>query len=954
MTFDPVLQARLTRYVPPDLVAQLPEAQALAQTIRRLNSLHQAVSSFLPRYIADNEKLYAEDYADLRPGTFLFADVSGFTSLSERLQGVGGDEGTEILTRIINDFFAKMLEILAKSNGQLLKFAGDALEAFFPAPRRRDESPLAIRTGLRMQREMVATFQPIIHPLLLQLFGEYDMELTMSIGICQGHLFEAVVGNEVQRDHIIQGGLPGQAMAAEEAGVRDDVIITAGLNDTHSEQFQTEPIGDGFYLVVDNFADELIDYEFVVPRRRRAQTTAIFDFDEEGLLYDVERDPDRLDGVGRFVAREVVDRLAAGGGKMESSNRPATVIFNHFTGFAELLTDWGEEQMPLIVSLLNRYYNLMQRTIANNGGALTRTDPYKTGVKMLITFGAPVAHTDDPERAVTTALEMNRQLAAFNARLQDELPERLRRETYITQRLGITQGIVYAGEVGWQSRREYTVMGDDVNLAARLMAKGEPEQILISQRVWGRVNPHFETEALPLMQMKGKSQPVQAHLVKASLPSVLNMSATSDTPFVGRELQMLSMTYGLQQAKGPRRRQAFAVIGDTGVGKTRMAKQIVQAAEDAGFQVAWANCQLSHIQTQNVWAALLWQLLQLEQAKSEAGQRRLLHVRLNELELQDLEAILSVLLFGSYERIDDHDDEEFVPQIDTPAADPQQPTNVFEMAEAATDLATSGIWGIARDQIEATRETIEHDRPYWAAIEKQISQPDSIIEFLRAYANETPILIVIDDAHRADVPTMNILRRVLDEIRKARLMILINHEPTEALELPIRRKVNVIELEEAETAQMAARFLGVQDIGPYLRQFIWQRTNGRPLFIESLLRLLNDDDHLMVSAQRAELKADAKIDTLPDNVRTLIISQIDHLSPEARALLQVASVLGDGFTAEILIALSDDVNEIHLETLLGEMIYREIIEPLPDDTYRFRHGLTQTTVYESLNRLQRQ
>jgi adenylate cyclase len=172
MTFDSDLHARLKRFhLPGDLLAQLPDSQALATAIRRINSMYQAVSSFLPQYIADNETLYTEDYGDLRPGTFMFADVSGFTALSEKLQHVGGDEGIDILTEVINTFFAQMLEILAKSNGMLLKFAGDALLIFFPAGRGVDEAPLAIRTGLRMQREMKASFQPIQHPGLDELFA---------------------------------------------------------------------------------------------------------------------------------------------------------------------------------------------------------------------------------------------------------------------------------------------------------------------------------------------------------------------------------------------------------------------------------------------------------------------------------------------------------------------------------------------------------------------------------------------------------------------------------------------------------------------------------------------------------------------------------------------------------------------------------------------------------------
>ena len=951
MTLDPTLRASLKRYLPGDLLAQLPHPQALADAIRRLNSLHQLISSFLPQYIADNEQLYSRDYGDLRSGTFMFADVSGFTALCEMLQQRGGREGAEIMTQIIDDFFARMLDILAKSNGQLLKFAGDALLAFFPSTQGEDETPLAIRTGLRMQREMKANFQPIDHSPLNELFGGHRLELSMSIGICCGKLFEAVVGSNVQRDHVIQGDLPGQAMAAEAAGERDDVIVTAELKDAYCDRFEMKPVADGFFRVVDNLGDQLSDYEFVVPRRRRPQAAVLLGLSDENLLEDLAQSLDRLNSVARFVAREVVDQLAFKGDHIESENRSATVIFAHATGFAELLEEWGEEQLPLLVSILNRYYNLMQRTVSANGGTLNRSDPYQRGAKLLITFGAPVAHPDDPERAVTTALEMNRQLASFNARLRDELPARLQRETFITHRSGITHGMVFAGLIGPHWRREYTVMGDEVNLAARLMSQGDAGQILVSERVWERVHPHFDTQALPPLRLKGKSQPVQAHRVRASTASPMSRSATSDTPFVGRDLQLLSLTYALQQAKGPRRVQTFALRGEAGVGKTRMAKQIAQAAEESGFRVAWANCQLNHSQDRSVWSALISQLFQLDQAKSESAQLRLLHVRLSELELLELEAVFGMLLFGSPVRLTlEGVQTEGAPQTGKKGPD------VFELARTKTDLTTSGIFGIAQEQIQALEsELTPSGRPFWQSVERQVNLPDSMVRLLQVFTNQTPSLLVIDDLQRGDAASLSTLKRVLNEITRARLMIVLAFEPMDGEnDLPVRRKIDVADLDENETAQMAARVLNVGGLGPRLRRLVWDRTKGRPLFVESLLRLLQENDHVELTQNCAELAREAAVEALPDNVRELIMSQIDRLSPDARELLQAASVLGDSFAADALVALSEGGDPIRLEAPLSELVSQEIVEALPDATYRFRHGLAQATVYESLNRLQRQ
>ncbi|HEX3051655.1 MAG TPA: adenylate/guanylate cyclase domain-containing protein [Aggregatilineaceae bacterium] len=948
MTLEPIFRTRLSRFLPGDLLEQLPAPQSLATAIRRLNSLHQAISSFLPQYIADNERLHNEDEGGLRPGTFMFSDVSGFTALSEKLQREGGKEGAEIMTQIINDFFAKMLEILAKSNGQLLKFAGDALLTFFPATPMEDETPLAIRTGLRMQRAMRSDFQPIQYPALKEIFGEHNLQLSMSIGICKGKLFEAVVGNTMQRDHIIQGDLPGQAMRAEEMGERDDVIITGELQEKYGVQFETTPVGEGFYRVEDRFGDQLDDYEMVMPRRRRGQASALFDFEEKNLLDDLHRNLERVENVARFVAPEVVNNLAFRGDHIEPENRLATVIFMHFTGFADLLKQWGDEQVPLLTSILSRYYGLIQRVIASNGGSLARTDPYKQGVKMLITFGAPVAHPDDPERAVMTALEMNRQLALLNARLREELPDALKCETFVTQRIGITHGPVFAGEVGWRARREYTVMGDDVNLAARFMAKGEMGQILISKRIWERVSAHFETQALEPFQLKGKSKPVPAYVVTASTPSVWNRSATSDTPFVGRDLQKMALDYGLQQARGPRRRQAFALQGEIGVGKTRMAKQVADAAEKSGFEVAWANCQLRHSQDRSVWAAILFQLLQLEQGKSEEAQRRLLHVRLQEMELQELEGVFIQLLFAVASK---------PKQRATESAEetkPKRSTNIFELAQANSELNTSGLFGMARRQLE-TAETARTESSLWQRVEKQISLPEAIVRFVQDFSNDTPTLIVIDDAHQGDPQTLSILKRVLEEISKAKLVVIVAYEPIVPLDLPIRRAMNVTDLDQAEAFSLAANVLKVSEVDARLGMLLWERTKGRPLFVESLLRMLDENGYVVRKGRKADLQGDLTPSELPDDIRGLIISQIDRLSAEGRAVLRLASVLGDGFTLDGLLALGGEGEEtVRLAFILDELVIAQMIEPVAEHTYRFRHGLTQAVVYESLNRLQRQ
>lgn len=956
LVIEATLRSRMSRYLPSDMLNGLPEPRVMADAVRHLNSMYQTFSSFLPSYVSENEALYTKDAGYLREGTFMFADVSGFTALSERLQTLDGREGAETLTKIINDYFATMLEILAKSTGTLLKFAGDALLAFFPASANEFESPKAIRAGLRMQRAMKEKFQPIKNALLTERLGDHGMELTMSVGIVRGRLFEAMVGSTIQRDHIIQGDLPRRADQAEGVGVRDDVIIDTALYELCKGEFEAVEIVEGFYRVVDNLGDSLDDFEFQMPSRRRAKSSALFGFEVSDLLTDLQNVVERVEGVASFIAPEVVNKLIVRGDHIESENRPATVMFVFFAGFGKLLELWGEEQLEYLVSILDRYYSSVQRIVSSYGGSLTRSDPYKDGSKLLITFGAPVAHEDDPDRAVATALEMQRQLQILNERIREEIDPTLRPDyfPYITQRMGISQGQVFAGEVGWRSRREYTVMGDDVNLAARLMGGGEMGQITISERVWQRVDTFFETEALPPRQFKGKSKPMPIFLVTGEKTDLrADMDKTSDTPFIGRDSLLLTITLALQQAKGPRRRRAIALYGDAGIGKTRVARKLAYDAKSLDFTVAMVACR-SQDDRKTMWASLIAQLLNFQNITDEQLRRGVLAEVLLELNKSELLNPLSDLMHEylgdpTIEYLEEESKSEFnlfQTSLYSKAsrAEESRPTGLFRMADQILDHANS------LDQAPRGSST---ELALWKHLANRTSVPESVVEFIRAYAMKTPTLLIIDDLHRANPYAITVLNKVVQSIKIGKLVILVTYEPTEALDLGIQAS-ELTDLQEQETYLMGTTILNAVELGPRLAAFLWERTSGRPLFIESLLHALQENDQLTHEQGVAELCEGIEAEALPDNVRELVISQLDRLPTEYQQVLRVAAVLDEGIHAMYLEQVDPTLANFPLDEILAALVKIQILVHPDGQTYSFRHGVTQTTVYTSLNRFQRQ
>jgi class 3 adenylate cyclase len=940
MPLDASFHEDLTRFLPAPLLEQLPSLSAITEALQHLNSLYKALTSFLPLYIVEDEIARAPDYRALRPGTFMFADVSGFTALSERLAQENSSDGAEILTIIMNDYFAEMLEILAKSDGQLLKFAGDALLVFFPsADSGWVDLHKAIRAGWRMQRA-IKRFQPITDPRLVALLGgEHSFQLTMSLGIARGNLFEALVGTNVQRDHLIQGILTGHAMDAEAAGKRDEVIVDNQLAELIKGEYELARLDENFFQVVDNQGNRLDDYEFELLRRRRPKSGAVFDLSANSLVDHLRQQLERVNSVACYVAPSVLHELILSSDyHLRSENRFSTTIFTYATGFAEMLADWGDDHLDQVVSIMGRYYTMVQRVITAHGGTLTRTDPYNLGIKLLSTFGAPVAHPDDPDRAVDAALELTHQLEQFNHRLLEELPPELHRETFVTQRIGITLGVIFAGEVGWKARREYTVMGDEVNLAARLMSKAQPGQILISERVYERVRDSFDADKVEPLHLKGKSLPVQAYAVKNVAAPTITVDFSSQMPFLGHDVFMLSLTYTLKQAASGRRR-AVALVGDAGIGKTRIAQQLAKSAASSKFQVAWATC-TSRNGRKTTWGTLIAQLIGVDPSKDSTQERKTLRERLRELDMLELEPALVDLIFDS--------------SLEEPTGDiPSGDRSIFAVATALEkDKGSSGVYGAARRYMEDKEDSKGVNSGLFKRVGQRITLVEGILQFLKGYSQKTPTLLVIDDLHQENAQSVMVLQKVLQEIKQAMLVIVVTYEPTLNVELDAQTLI-VPDLSEDDTYQVALAILHISELGPRLKKILWERTSGRPLFIEALLRKLLQEGFIDRAEGYVELKPDADVEMLPDDVRELVISRLDSFSPQAQTVLRAASALAEDFMVDALQAVGEIDNRVQLRAILVDLSKAQMLEQMSEDVYRFRHGLTQSVIYESLSRAQR-
>lgn len=398
---------------------------------------------------------------------------------------------------------------------------------------------------------------------------------------------------------------------------------------------------------------------------------------------------------------------------------------------------------------------------------------------------------------------------------------------------------------------------------------------------------------------------MQAYTVRNVSAPTITTNFSSQMPFIGHDVFMLSLTYTLKQASSGRRR-AVALVGDAGIGKTRIAQQLAKAAVSSKFQVAWATC-TSRNRRKTTWATLVAQLLGVAPSQDTAEARQIVHDRLQALDLLDLESALLDLIY------------------DSPFGEAHDEMPAHPREAAADDGRKAG---------------------------QKVTLVDSLIRFLVAHIGRTPTLLVIDDLQQENAHAIALLKQVLDEIRQARLVVVVTYEPTLTVDLDTQVLV-VPDLSEEDTYQVALAILHSSELGPRLKRLVWDRTSGRPLFIEALLRELLQDGYVDQAEGYAELKPDAAVEALPDDVRELVISRLDSFSPENQTVLRAAAALTENFSVALLQSVAELDAAVDLRAVLDDLTRAQMLETASGDEYRFRHGLTQRVIYESLARAQR-
>jgi class 3 adenylate cyclase len=275
-------------------------------------------------------------------------------------------------------------------------------------------------------------------------------------------------------------------------------------------------------------------------------------------------------------------RAHVAGGAGIPEHRPVTIAFIRFDGTDALIGQNGE---AATTEALHRLLSTVEAAVEEQGVAFLASDVDADGGKLILTAGAPKGTGNDEERM----------LLALRKIVDSELP--------LPIRVGVHRGAVFAGDIGPKYRRTYTVMGDAVNLAARLMAKAEPGLIYATAEVLERSNAHFETTKLEPFAVKGKAEPIQAWSVGRAQSSKARQVSSQRLPLTGRNAELGVIRKAFASARSGVGR-LIEVVGDSGIGKTRLLEALRDAA--AGLNKQHATCEAYTASTPYaVWSELL-------------------------------------------------------------------------------------------------------------------------------------------------------------------------------------------------------------------------------------------------------------------------------------------------------------------------------------------------------------
>jgi class 3 adenylate cyclase/tetratricopeptide (TPR) repeat protein len=591
---------------------------------------------------------------------------------------------------------------------------------------------------------------------------------------------------------------------------------------------------------------------------------------------------------GAHTPRYLVEKILSSRSGLEGERKQVTVLFADLKGSLELLADRDPEEAR---ALLDPVLQLMIDAVHRYEGTVNQI----MGDGIMALFGAPVAHEDHAVRACYTALRIQE---AVRRHAEDV---RRRQGVLVHVRVGLNSGEVVVRSIGSDLRMDYSAVGQTTHIAARMEQMAMPGSIVITAHTLALAEGWIQVEPLGPLPVKGLPDPMEAYELTGVGPARTRLQASAArglTRFVGRDAELEQLRAGLEQARQGAG-QVVAVVGEPGVGKSRLFHEFTRSHRTRGWLV-------------------------LESASISYGKATAYRPVLD--------------LLRGYFRIE--------PRDDTRTIREKVAGKLLMLDRALEDVVPP---------VLALLDGLPEDSPF-AALDPQQRRQLTLQALKRLVIRESriqPLLLIFEDLHWIDSETQAFLDGLIESLPTSPVLLLVNYRPEYRHGWGGRTYYRQLRIDplEAESAEvLLASLLGDDPALLGVRRLLIQRTEGNPFFLEECVRTLVET-HVLGGAPGAYRLARAPADLqVPATVQAILAARIDRLDPEDKRLLQTAAVVGKDVPYPLLAAVADAGEDAVQQGLArlqaAEFLYEATL--FPEVEYTFKHALTHEVAYGSV------
>ena len=599
-------------------------------------------------------------------------------------------------------------------------------------------------------------------------------------------------------------------------------------------------------------------------------------------------EPTRFASPESYTPKHLAEKILTSRSALEGERKQVTVLFADVKGSMELLADRDpEEARKILDPVLER----MMEAVHRYEGTVNQV----MGDGIMALFGAPIAHEDHAVGACYAALRMQDAIRRYT--------EEVRRThgVEVQIRVGINSGEVVVRSIGSDLNMDYTAVGQTTHLAGRMEQLATPGSIRLTAETLSLAEGYVHVKPLGPIPVKGLAEPVEVYELTGAAGARTRLQAAAArglTRFVGRDAEMEQLRAAAEQAKGGRG-QVVAVVGEPGVGKSRLFYEFIHSHRTHGWRVLESGS-VSH-------------------SKATAY-----------LPLVDL--------LKGYFKIEDADE--------IRAVRAKVVGTILTLDEALKDSLTPVLWlleALPHDDALLTMEPAQRRQRTLEAVRRLILRE----------SRAQPLLLVFEDLHWVDSETQAFLDGLVESLPAAAILLAVNYRPEYQHgwgNKTYYRQLRTDPLPPESAGELLATLLGSDPGVAPLVPLLIERTDGNPLFLEESVRVLVET-HALIGERGAYRLAKAP-DTIkiPASVQTILAARIDRLSSDDKRLLQVASVVGKDVPFELLRRVAempeDDLRRGLARLGAAEFVYEAQL--FSDLDYTFKHALTHEVAYASL------